>query len=60
MIEQIVYNITMVTLLICWVVANYFVAKYDNEDSENILMARQTLFQTICLVALIGHNLFLK
>lgn len=60
MIEQIMYNITMIALLICWVIANYFVAKYDNEDSENILMVRQTLFQTMCLVALIGHNLFLK
>lgn len=59
MVEQIVYNITMVALLICWVIASYFAVIYDDED-ENILMARQTLFQTICLVALIGHNLFLK
>ena len=59
MVEQIVYNIMMVTLLSCWVGTSYFAAKCDDED-ENILMARQTLFQTICLVALIGHNLFLK
>lgn len=59
MIEQIIYNITMVALLICWVIASYFAVMYDDED-ENILMARQTLFQIICLVALIGHNLFLK
>ena len=54
MMEQIVYNIIMGTLLLCWVVTNYFMMKYDNKDSE----VRQTLFQTMCLVALIGHNLF--
>ena len=59
MVEQIVYNITMVALLICWVIANYFAVIYDDED-ENILMARQALFQTMCLIALIGHNLFFK
>lgn len=56
MMEQIVYNIIMGTLLLCWVVINYFMMKYDNKDSE----VRQTLFQTMCLVALIGHNLFFK
>ena len=60
MAEQIVYNITMVTLLSLWVGTNYFVAKYDDEDSENILMVRQTLFQTMCLIALMSHNLFFK
>lgn len=59
MIEQIVYNITMVALVICWVIASYFAVIYDDED-ENILMVRQTLFQTMCLVALISHNLFFK
>ena len=54
MMEQIVYNIIMGALLLCWVVTNYFMMKYDNKDSE----VRQTLFQTMCLVALIGHNLF--
>lgn len=60
MVEQIVYNIMMITLLSIWVVTSYLAAKYDDEDSENILMVRQTLFQTMCLVALIGHDLFLK
>lgn len=61
MVEQIAYNIMMVALLICWVIASYFAVIYDDdEDSKNILMARQTLFQTMCLVALIGHDLFLK
>lgn len=59
MVEQIAYNITMVALLICWVIASYFAVIYDDED-ENIFMARQTIFQTMCLVALIGHDLFLK
>lgn len=60
MIEQIMYNIAMVALLICWVGTSYFAAKCDDEDSKNILIVHQTLFQTMCLVALIGHNLFLK
>lgn len=60
MVEQIVYNIMMIVLLSCWVGTSYFLAKCDDEDNDDILMARQTLFQTICLVALIGHNLFFK
>lgn len=60
MVEQIVYNIMMIVLLSCWVGTSYFLAKCDDEDSENILMVRQTLFQTMCLIALIGHNLFFK
>lgn len=60
MVEQIVYNVMMVTLLSLWVGTSYFVAKYDDEDSENILMVRQTLFQTMCLIALMSHNLFFK
>ena len=60
MVEQIAYNITMVTLLSCWVGTSYFLAKCDDEDSDGILMVRQTLFQTICLIALISHNLFFK
>lgn len=60
MVEQIVYNIMMITLLSIWVGTSYFAAKCDDEDSENILMVRQTLFQTMCLVALISHNLFFK
>lgn len=56
------YNIimAMATLLICWVVANYLAAKCCDGDNENILMVRYALFQTMCLVALISHNLFLK
>lgn len=60
MVEQIVYNITMMILLSIWVVTSYLGAKCDDEDSKNILIVHQTLFQTMCLVALIGHNLFLK
>ena len=60
MIEQIVYNIMMIVLLSCWVGTSYFLAKCDDEDSDGILMVRQTLFQTICLIALISHNLFFK
>lgn len=60
MVEQIAYNITMVALLSCWVGTSYFVAKYDDEDNDDILMVRQTLFQTMCLIALISHNLFFK
>lgn len=60
MVEKIAYNIMMIALLSCWVGTSYFLAKCDDEDNDDILMARQTLFQTICLVALIGHNLFLK
>lgn len=60
MVEQIVYNIMMITLLSCWVGTSYFAAKCDDEDSDDILMVRQTLFQTMCLIALISHNLFFK
>lgn len=60
MVEQIVYNITMVTLSIFWVATSYLGAKCDDEDSKNIFVVQQTLFQTMCLVALIGHDLFLK
>lgn len=62
MVEQIMYNITMVTLLICWLIASYLCVKCDDEHGEYILasMMRQTSFQTMCLVALIGHDLFLK
>ena len=60
MVGQIVYNIMMIVLLSCWVVTSYFLAKCDDEDNDDILMVRQTLFQTMCLVALISHNLFFK
>lgn len=60
MIEQIIYNITMVILLICWLVASYFGVTYDGKYRENILMVRQISFQTMCLLALINHDLFLE
>jgi hypothetical protein len=60
MVEKIVYNVMMVTLLSCWVGANYFVAKCDDEDSDYILMVQQSLFQTMCLIALLSHHLFFK
>ena len=50
MVEQIAYNITMVALLSCWVGTSYFVAKYDDEDNDDILMVRQNLKMLILLI----------